>query len=150
MPESSIRKRVLPRVVPPADYRRTFLELARNLAPDGKTCNRLDIRSPAEPQVVSLDLNVRQNLERIIKRKGQAKETSSAQRESLHGILRALHLDRNWIELTVGNEHLRITSVRKEVGDVLGHLVNKPVIVYVSVTGEKRKFLDIEPDSQIP
>ena len=33
----------------------------------------------------------------------------------MHGVLRALHLDQNWIELTVGNEHLRITSVPKKL-----------------------------------
>ena len=140
----------LAEVVPPADYRRTFLELTRDLAPDGETCNRLDIRSPAELQAVSLDLNVRRNLERIITRSGHEQETQEARQEALRGILRALHLDQNWIELTVGKKPLRITSVHKKAGDVLGHLVNKPVIVYVSVTGEKRKFLDIEPDSQIP
>ena len=133
----------LAKVVPPPDYRHTFLELTRNLAPDGKTCNRLDIRSPTESQAISLDLNVRRNLERIITRSGHEQETQ----EALHGILRALHLDRNWIELTVGKEHLRITSVRKEASNVLGHLVNKPVIVNVSVTARKRKFLSIRPDS---
>ena len=137
-------------VVPPSDYRRTFLKLTRNLAPDGKTCSRLDIHSPADPQAVSLDSDVRRNLGRIIRKTGQGKETPAAQRESLHGTLRALHLDQDWIELTVEDEHLRITSVGEEVDDVLGPLVNKPVIVYVSVVAEKRKFLDIEPDSQTP
>ena len=136
-PEESLAE-----VVPPLDYRHTFLKLTRDLAPDGETCNRLDIRSPAESQAVSLDLDVRRNLERIIGR------TAPARRESLRGILRALHLDHNWIELTVGNKHLRITSVPKEAGNVLGPLVNKPVIVNVSVTGGKRKFLSIRPDSQ--
>ena len=136
-------------VVPPSDYRRTFLKLTRNLAPDGKTCNRLDIRSPDESQAISLDSDVRQSLGRIIRNTGQGTETPAARREPLHGILRALHLDRDWIELTVGNEHLRITSVGEEVDDVLGPLVNKPVIVYVSIVEEKRKFLDIELDSPV-
>lgn len=137
-------------VVPPSDYRRTFLKLTRNLAPDGKTCSRLDIHSPADSQAVSLDSDVRRNLGRIIRKTGQGKETPAAQRESLHGTLRALHLDQDWIELTVEGKHLRITSVGEEVDDVLGPLVNKPVIVYVSVVAEKRRFLDIEPDSQTP
>ena len=136
------------KVVHLPDYRRTFLELTCDLAPDGKTCDRLDIRSPAESQAVSLDLNVRRKLEHITGRVGQAKKTSAARREPLHGILRALHLDQNWIELTVGNKHLRITSVRRKAIEVLGPLVNRPVIVYVSVVGEKRKFLGIESDSQ--
>ena len=137
-------------VIPSPDYRRTFLELACDLAPDGKTCDSLDIRSPAESQAVSLDLGVRRNLERITGRTGRAKKTPAAREEPLHGILRALHLDQKWIELTVGSEHLRITSVRRKVIEALGPLVNKPVIVYVSVVGDKRKFLDIESDSQTP
>ena len=137
-------------VVPPPDYRRTFLKLTRNLAPDGKTCNRLNIRSPDESQEISLDSDLRQNLGRIIRNTGQDAEAPTARRESLHGILRALHLDQDWIELTVEDEHHRITSVGEEADDVLGPLVNKPVVVYVSVTGKKLKFLDIEPDSQIP
>ena len=142
-PEESFAK-----VVPSSDYRRTFLELACDLAPDGKTCDNLDIRSPAESQAVSLDLDVRQNLEYITGRVGRAKKTSTPRKELLHGTLRALHLDQKWIELTVGNEHLRITSVRKEAGNMLGPLVNKPVTVCVSVAAGKRRFLSIEPDSQ--
>ena len=141
----------LAEIVPPSDYRRTFLKLTRNLAPDGKSCDRLDIRSPAESQAVSLDPDVRRNLGRIIRKAGQEQEAQAQRREeSLHGVLRALHLDQDWIELTVGDEHLRIISVGEEADDVLGPLVNKPVVVYVSIAGEKRKFLDIESDSQPP
>ena len=141
----------LAEIVPPSDYRRTFLKLTRNLAPDGKSCDRLDIRSPAESQVVSLGPDVRRNLGRIIRKAGQEQEAQAQRREeSLHGVLRALHLDQDWIELTVGDEHLRIISVGEEADDVLGPLVNKPVVVYVSIAGEKRKFLDIESDSQPP
>ena len=136
-------------VVRPSDYRRTFLKLTRNLAPDGKTCNRLDIRSPDESQEISLDSDVRQSLGRIIRNTGQGTETPAARREWLHGVLRALHLDQDWIELTVGNKHLHITSVGEEVDDVLGPLVNKPVFVYVSIVEEKLKFLDIELDSRV-
>ena len=135
-------------MVPLPDYRRTFLKLTRNLAPDGQTCDRLDIRSPAESQAVSLDLGVRRNLGRIIRQIGQEQETPAAKRKLLRGILRALHLDQKWIELTVGNEHLRITSVRKEAGNMLGPLVNKPVTVHVSIAAGERRFLDIESDSQ--
>ena len=142
-PEESLAE-----VVPPPDYRHTFLKLTRDLAPDGQTCDRLDIRSPAESQAVSLDLGVRQNLGRIIRQIRQKQETPAAKRKSLRGILRALHLDQKWIELTVGKEHLRITSVRKEAGNMLGPLVNKPVTVYVSIAAGERRFLDIESDSQ--
>lgn len=61
-------------------------------------------------------------------------------------MLRAVHLDKDWLELAVDNEHLRVDSVGEEVDDVIGPLVNKRVIVHTYVIGQKRKFLDIEPD----
>lgn len=61
-------------------------------------------------------------------------------------MLRAVHLDKDWLELAVDNDHLRVESVGEEVDDVIGPLVNKPVIVHAYVTGRRHKFLDIEPD----
>ena len=60
-------------------------------------------------------------------------------------MLRAVHLDKDWLELTVGDDHLRVESVGEEVDDVIGPLVNRPVIVHAYVSGRKYKFLDIEP-----
>ncbi len=68
--------------------------------------------------------------------------------KTLHGVLRAVHLDKDWLEITAeeGASH-RVYSVGEEVDDVLGPLVNKPVIVYVKPMGGKSRFLDIEPGS---
>ena len=62
-------------------------------------------------------------------------------------MLRAVHLDRDWLELAVGNELVRVIAVGEEVDDVIGPLVNRSVIVHATVVGGKRKFLDIEAEN---
>ena len=137
-------------VVPPPDYRSTFLKLMWNLAPDGKTCDRLEIRSPADSAPLCLDTDVRRNLGRVIRKARQEIEMPAARSERLRGVLRAVHLDKDWLELTVGSEQLRVDAVDEEVDDVIGPLVNRPVIVYASTVAKKRRFVDIEADHPAP
>ena len=67
--------------------------------------------------------------------------------ESIVGVLRAVHLDRDWIELTVGNDHIRITQVGEAVDDVIGPMVNHSVVVRVVRESENRLlFRDIEEE----
>ena len=141
-PEESLTE-----VVPDSDYRSTFLKLTRNLAPDGESCSRLDVQTVGDSLPISLGLDVRQDLGRVIRKTRQGNETPDSQTESLHGLLRAVHLDNDWLELAVDNERVRVIAVSEEVDDVIGPLVNRPVIVRVSLVGGKRKFLDIEPES---
>ena len=61
-------------------------------------------------------------------------------------MLRAVHLDSDWLELAAGDQRLRVIAVGEEVDDVIGPLVNRQVIVHVSIVGGKRRFLDIEAD----
>ena len=74
----------------------------------------------------------------------------AARPERLRGVLRAVHLDKDWLELTAGSEHLRVDAVDEEVEDVIGPLVNRPVIVYTSTVAGKRRFVDIEADHPAP
>ena len=141
-PEESLTE-----VVPDSDYRSTFLKLTRNLAPDGESCSRLDVQTVGDSLPISLGLDVRQDLGRVIRKTRQGNETPDSQTESLHGLLRAVDLDNDWLELAVDNERVRVIAVSEEVDDVIGPLVNRPVIVRVSLVGGKRKFLDIEPES---
>ena len=137
----------LTEVVPDSNYRSTFLKLTRNLAPDGASCSRLDVRSVGDPLPISLGLGVRQDLGHVIRKTRRGNKTPDSQTEALHGMLRAVHLDNDWLELVAGNERVRVIAVGEEVDDVLGPLINRPVIVHVSVDGGKRRFLDIEPES---
>ena len=136
-------------VVPDADYRKTFLKLTRNLAPDGSVCRRLDVRVAGDSRPISLGLDVRHDLGRFIREAKRGHESPEFPPEPLHGVLRAVHLDKDWLEVAVekGASLRRVHAVGEEVDDVLGPLVNKPVIVYVRDVAGKCKFLDIEADS---
>ena len=133
-------------VVPNVDYRRTFLKLTRNLAPDGKVCKQLDVRSAGDSRPISLDPDVRQELGQVIRGTKRGDETADVEPKTLNGVLRAVHLDKDWLEIAAdeGPSH-RVYAVGEEVDDVLGPLVNKSVIVYVKHVGGKNRFVDIEP-----
>lgn len=134
-------------LVPDADYRGTFLKLTRNLAPKGKVFDQLEVRSSDESAAIRLEPENRKAVSRAIRIARREAETPSTRRESLTGILRAVHLDRDWLEVTVADEHVRVEGVGEAVDDVIGPMVNKPVVVEVSVDDRgRRSFVDIEPD----
>lgn len=138
----------LAEVVPNVDYRKTFLKLTRNLAPDGRVCKQLDVTVPGDSRPISLDSSVRRELGQLIRGTRRGDGTADVEPRTLHGILRAVHLDKDWLEIAAeeGPSH-RVYAVGEEVDDVLGPLVNKPVIVYVKHMSGKNRFLDIEPGS---
>ena len=140
----------LAEVVPNVDYRRTFLKLTRNLAPDGKRCKQLDVRAAGDSRPISLDADVRQELGQLIRGTNREDETRDVEPETLHGVLRAVHLDKDWLEIAAEEgSSRRVYAVGEEVDDVLGPLVNRPVIVYVKQIAGKNRFLDIEPGNSL-
>jgi len=46
-------------------------------------------------------------------------------------VLRAVHLDRDWLEVTVDKDHIRVEDVGEAIDDLIGPMVNRPVIVHV-------------------
>ena len=137
----------LSEIVPDSEYRNTFLKLTRNLAPNGKVCGQLDIRSADGSHAVRLDPEVRNNITNAIRTVDPATHTSEFPRRSLTGVLRAVHLDMDWLEVVSDNdEKHRVTAVHEQVDDVIGTMMNKPVIVHVVVERSSLKFVDIEPD----
>lgn len=137
----------LPALVPDADYRSTFLKLTRNLAPTGKRFGKLDVRSADETQAVSLLPSTRTAVGQAIRAGRPVAVGELAAPQTLRGILRALHLDEDWLEVTVGDDHQRVDGVGEAVDDVIGSMVNHPVILQVTRNARgKLRFLDIEPD----
>ena len=57
---------------------------------------------------------------------------------------RAVHLDKDWIEVTVDGQPVRVSRVGEAVDDVIGPMVNHTVAVQVSRVRDRRYFLDIE------
>ena len=71
---------------------------------------------------------------------------SSAPEEELRGVLRAVHLDRDWIEVMANGRNLRVERMGEEVDDRIGPMVNQPVVVRVVRVGESFHFRDVELD----
>ena len=133
-------------VVPDARYRETFLKLARNLAPSGKTFDALEVRAADDSQSVRLDREVRKRLGERIRGLGKSNVDAVAHRRVHIGVLRAIHLDKDWLEVAVEEGHIKVVGVGEEVDDVIGPLVNKRVIVRVSSDGRTNRFVDIEAE----
>ena len=133
-------------LVPQPEYRSTFLKLTRNLAPNGKICGELEVQSADGSRVVKLDPEVRKNISEAVRTIASPDE-SPPTLQSLKGILRAVDLDRDWLEVVSEDDKPhRVRSVGEQVDDVIGPLVNKPVIVHVQMENGVAKFKDIEPD----
>ena len=138
----------LPDVVQDVRYRDTFLKLTRTLAPSGKGFNQLDIRSTSEDTAITLDRNTRDVVNAAISAHRtalRAEPEAEERREQIRGILRALHLDQDWIEILQGTKLLKVDQIGEAVDDVIGPMVNRPVVVDVVRDAEgKLHFRDID------
>jgi len=127
------------------DYQATFLKLARNLAPTGKTFDRIELRGSGEVRPVSLDTDTRSSINqqlRQVRPKSSARDVSP---EELRGTLRAVHLDKDWLDIVVDGISHHVEGLQDAVDDVIGPMVNRSVVVKVIRSKYKKlKFVDIE------
>ncbi len=135
--------------VPNLEYREVFLKLARNLAPTGRTFKTLEMRSASDVDIrpIILTADARQAVNATI-RAGKKRDTKGeAKTEELTGTLRALHLDRDWIEIALPDgKHVQVYQTGDVIDDIVGPLVNHRVVVEVLVQPDgKRTFRDIQP-----
>ena len=132
-------------VVPDPGYRSTFLKLTRNLAPSGKRFQNMQIRSTDSDKPLLLTSATRKELADTIKKQRQVSGSIDEER-AIKGVLRAVHLDSDWLEILAGDELVMITGVGEAVDDLIGPMVNHEVIVHTS-RGKRGslKFVDIEP-----
>jgi hypothetical protein len=140
-------------IVKSEDYRGAFLGLARNLAPAGKTFERLEVRDASTPwePIVTLLADTRQELNATLRRLRPRKQTEPGEQVSIQGVLRALHLDQDWLEVTVKDrppnhpeQHLRIYEANEALDDVVGPMVNRKVLVTAVRSGARYLYRDIE------
>lgn len=135
----------LERLVPDETYRNTFLKLSRNLSPTGKTFDRLELRTSGEVRPIALDVESRNNINQQLRKKSALPEKTEETEEELRGTLRAVHLDKDWIEIAVDGEAIHIDGLQDAVDDVIGPMVNRPVIVRAIRSAQNKfKFVDIE------
>ena len=134
----------LAEIAPDESYRSAFSKMARNLAPAPKRSafERLEFSTFDRSIQVTLDADVRTKLSNDIRSKAGQEETG--RHRTLSGVLRALHLDKDWLEVAVAGELVRVVGVHEQVDDILGPMVNGPVEVRVADDGRTMKFLDIE------
>ena len=140
----------LPQEVPEEDYADTFLKLTRDLAPpkNGRF-TQLDILSESTNRHIILRSDVRNAIMEAV----QHRPTDVVvvpmldPLKEIRGVLRALHLDADWIEVVThdGKSHT-IDRAGDEIDDTIGSLVNKPVVVGVSSSGTRLTLVNIEPD----
>lgn len=135
----------LEKLVPDKEYRGTFLKLARNLAPTGKTFDRIELRASGETRPVALGVEARVNINQQLRKKPAVPTTADEVHEELRGTLRALHLDKDWLDVVVDGVPMHIEGLQDAVDDVIGPMVNRPVIVrIIRISPKKLKFVDIE------
>jgi hypothetical protein len=135
----------LAELVPAPDYRQTFLKLVRNLSPTGKNVERIEVKGSADSLPVLLGPEARVAINRSLK--PLMEDHPQANVVEFRGILRALHLERDWLEVLSEGKPIRVAGLTDAVDDVIGPMVNRPVVVRAyAPTGRKYKFIDIEVD----
>jgi len=140
----------LEKTVPNPEYREAFLRLSRNLAPTDKSpFSRLEIKSATDIEARSITFSPisRQAITKTLR---ETKKPSKEETEQIKGVLRALHLDRDWLEISFpGTErgNIRISQTGDVIDDVVGPMVNQRVIVDVVVKPDgKYLFRDIQSE----
>lgn len=143
----------LEKIVPNNEYRESFLKLTRNLAPTGKSFNKLQVRSATELESLPIEFvpESRKSINATLRKSKKKTEAEQKFKEvQLSGILRALHLDRDWIEIILpeeDNKPVRILQTGDIIDDIVGPMVNHRVIVDVLVKPDgKYIFRDIQSE----
>jgi hypothetical protein len=134
----------LEKVVSDEDYRSTFVKLTRSLAPNGRNYERVRLYSYDNPKEINLSQDARAYAFEYIASLTPPPE--EAKRDKLTGVLRALDLDRDWLEIEIDGRHQRIVGLQDAVDDVIGPLVNRRVVVEVDRNGKRLSFVDIHEE----
>ena len=134
-------------VVPDDQYRGAFLRLARNLAPGSGGYESLDIAFPQRPRPVVLARDARAMIggalkDMQVRALPRAQEPEEA---NVNGVLRGVDLERDWIEVFDGSNHIRIEGVGSHVDGIIGPMVNGTVAVQVVRIGADLQFRGIRP-----
>ena len=122
--------------VPQRDYRKALLQLTRSVTPSGKRVTEVGIYRHHDDRTQSVYLT--DKLSSRIRRVLPPPEEPEKKRNELRGVLRALHLDKNWLELaTPEGEHIQCDTVHDMLDDVVGPMVNHEVVVRGAI---RRKY----------
>ncbi|MFT3671770.1 hypothetical protein [Aestuariivirga sp.] len=137
-------------VVPDSQYRDVFLKMARNIAPNGRRFEQIEISSPMGrvPPVV-LSAENRDQIAKVVQTE-IATSKASLQDEvfTAQGILRGLDLDRDFIVVQTAETNLKIFETGDVVDDLIGPMVNQLVSIKYRRSRKTKQeillFVDIE------
>lgn len=131
-------------LVPDPTYRSTFLKLTRNLAPTGNSFEAIELRGAGDSRPVSIGVEARANIREALKSEQREQESVATTTEELRGTLRAVHLDKDWLDVMVEGVPTHIVGLEDEIDDVIGPMINKQVVVRVTRSDGKYQYIDIE------
>lgn len=138
-------------LIPDGEYRVGLLKLYRNIVPEGKAVGELELirRQQQGLEAVTIDPATRKKVNRHIPRL----EGGDGRAGSIVGVLRALHLDKHWLELhpDEGKDLVQCDTVPGMLDDVVGPMVNRRVVAHghwrKKGGGEKFLIGDVELSS---
>jgi hypothetical protein len=116
-------------LVPHPGYRKALLELTRSIAPTGKRLTEIGVyRGKGEEiETVYLTTALPERVRQFLPQKPRA---TGAEPEELQGVLRAVHLDENWLEVTLPRSvQEKCDTMPDMLDDMVGPMVNREVIV---------------------
>ena len=113
------------------------MKLVRNVLPNSANLREVEVRTRLEgsdDQSVTLNLGARLRIAEHLRAERVAETSATPIR--VEGVLRALHLDNNWLEITESDgKHVRFKTREDEVDDIIGPMVNRRVVAF----GTKQK-----------
>ena len=133
-------------IVPKAEYRSVFLKLSRNLAPTGKTFESIELSRAAGDTPITLTPDDRKAINHTIKQNRPIDtQDSQSVEEEIVGTLRAVDLEKDFLDVVVNGQPLHVVGLSDAMDDVIGPMVNKEVKVH-TVRGNRGalSFRDIE------
>jgi hypothetical protein len=132
-------------LVPKPEYRNVFLKLSRNLAPTGRTFGSIELRAATGNAPVALTPEARTVINQTIKKaRPVAVQDSTETEEEVIGTLRAVDLDKDFLDVVVNGHGLHIIGLADAMDDVIGPMINKTVKVQATRTAKGLRFRDIE------
>jgi hypothetical protein len=140
------------KLVPDPQYRAAFLNLSRNLAPTGKAFERLEVRdagAPSDPVALFVASTRKQLNTALRSARPQRAVSPTAEPVEIRGILRAVHLDEDWLEVATladPSTHIRVDEAGDALDDVVGPMVNRLIVLQAVRQGPKYFYRDIELD----
>jgi hypothetical protein len=123
-------------IVPNEEYRERFLKLTRSLAPTGVVFSKLEIKSSeiGSRPIVLIPTSREVINQALRKTQSEQQKLSEPEEKQLQGILRALDLDGDWLEINLldeENQKIRIYETGDVIDDEVGPMVNRRVKVNV-------------------